>query len=63
MAWNSSESLKSEDMQMLAKASCSARRIPCSSVLIRLLNADMDMALDNVVPESLDWKHTDEGPE
>ena len=24
---------------------------------------DMDMALDTVVPESLDWRHTDEGPE
>lgn len=25
--------------------------------------ADMDMALDNIVPESLNWRHTDEGPE
>ncbi|TFK30533.1 hypothetical protein FA15DRAFT_662504 [Coprinopsis marcescibilis] len=24
---------------------------------------DMDMALDNIVPESLNWKHTDEGPD
>ncbi|KAJ3935327.1 MAG: hypothetical protein NXY57DRAFT_511005 [Lentinula lateritia] len=24
---------------------------------------DMDMALDCVVPESLDWLHTDEGPD
>ncbi|KAF8974015.1 hypothetical protein BDZ97DRAFT_1778003 [Flammula alnicola] len=24
---------------------------------------DMDMALDNIVPESLSWRHTDEGPE
>ncbi|KAJ3757360.1 hypothetical protein EV360DRAFT_46166 [Lentinula raphanica] len=24
---------------------------------------DMDMALDCIVPESLDWIHTDEGPE
>ncbi|EKM61147.1 uncharacterized protein PHACADRAFT_247549 [Phanerochaete carnosa HHB-10118-sp] len=24
---------------------------------------DMDMALDNIVPESLNWRHTDEGPE
>ena len=24
---------------------------------------DMDMALDNVVPEELKWLHTDEGPE
>ncbi|KAF9452683.1 hypothetical protein P691DRAFT_803804 [Macrolepiota fuliginosa MF-IS2] len=24
---------------------------------------DMDMALDNIVPESLDWQHTDEGPD
>jgi hypothetical protein len=23
----------------------------------------MDMALDHVVPESLNWLHTDEGPE
>lgn len=23
----------------------------------------MDMALDAIVPESLDWRHTDEGPE
>ncbi|EJF67043.1 hypothetical protein DICSQDRAFT_96079 [Dichomitus squalens LYAD-421 SS1] len=25
--------------------------------------ADMDMALDNIVPESLNWRHTDEGPD
>jgi thiamine phosphate synthase YjbQ (UPF0047 family) len=24
---------------------------------------DMDMALDNIVPENLNWQHTDEGPE
>jgi len=24
---------------------------------------DMDMALDNIVPEALDWRHTDEGPD
>ncbi|KZP31238.1 hypothetical protein FIBSPDRAFT_814114 [Athelia psychrophila] len=24
---------------------------------------DMDMALDNIVPESLKWLHTDEGPD
>ncbi|KAF9069140.1 hypothetical protein BDP27DRAFT_749323 [Rhodocollybia butyracea] len=24
---------------------------------------DMDMALDSVVPESLNWRHTDEGPD
>jgi thiamine phosphate synthase YjbQ (UPF0047 family) len=24
---------------------------------------DMDMALDNIVPETLNWRHTDEGPE
>ena len=23
----------------------------------------MDMALDNIVPETLEWLHTDEGPE
>lgn len=26
------------------------------------VRSDMDMALDKVVPESLPWKHTDEGP-
>lgn len=31
--------------------------------LIARLNPDMDMALDNIVPESLNWRHTDEGPE
>lgn len=24
---------------------------------------DMNMALDTIVPESLNWTHTDEGPE
>ncbi|KAF8976446.1 hypothetical protein BDQ17DRAFT_1395132 [Cyathus striatus] len=24
---------------------------------------NMDMALDNIVPESLNWRHTDEGPD
>jgi len=24
---------------------------------------DMDMALDNIVPENLNWRHTDEGAE
>ena len=24
---------------------------------------DMDMALDKIVPEELNWLHTDEGPE
>ena len=33
------------------------RPIPTSAPL------DMDMALDNIVPESLSWRHTDEGPE
>ncbi|KAI0094763.1 hypothetical protein BDY19DRAFT_41021 [Irpex rosettiformis] len=26
-------------------------------------DSDMDMALDNIVPESLNWRHTDEGPD
>ncbi|PPQ88669.1 hypothetical protein CVT25_010245 [Psilocybe cyanescens] len=26
-------------------------------------DSDMDMALDHLVPESLNWRHTDEGPE
>lgn len=29
----------------------------------RDVRTDMDMALDRVVPESLPWKHTDEGPD
>ncbi len=29
----------------------------------REATVDMDMALDNIVPESLNWRHTDEGPE
>lgn len=41
---------------------------PVAVLMVRLWNhedvrRDMDMALDNVVPESLNWKHTDEGPE
>lgn len=31
--------------------------------MVILLHIDMDMALDNIVPESLNWRHTDEGPE
>ncbi|KAJ1032568.1 hypothetical protein NDA16_000591 [Ustilago loliicola] len=27
------------------------------------VKTDMDMALDRIVPESLPWKHTDEGPD
>ncbi|TDL28496.1 hypothetical protein BD410DRAFT_226566 [Rickenella mellea] len=27
----------------------------------RDVRRDMDMALDNIVPESLEWRHTDEG--
>ncbi|THV04847.1 hypothetical protein K435DRAFT_746138 [Dendrothele bispora CBS 962.96] len=27
------------------------------------VRTDMDMALDHVVPESLNWLHTDEGPD
>ncbi|KAF8642319.1 hypothetical protein AX16_009589 [Volvariella volvacea WC 439] len=29
----------------------------------RDVRRDMDMALDNIVPESLAWRHTDEGPD
>ncbi|KAK7463679.1 hypothetical protein VKT23_007022 [Stygiomarasmius scandens] len=29
----------------------------------RDVRRDMDMALDHVVPESLEWLHTDEGPD
>ena len=29
----------------------------------RDVRTDMDMALDHVVPESLPWRHTDEGPD
>lgn len=28
-----------------------------------LCTVDMDMALDTIVPETLEWRHTDEGPE
>jgi len=27
------------------------------------VRTDMDMALDNIVPENLNWQHTDEGPD
>ena len=35
--------------------------VPC----IRVANPveDMDMALDAMIPESLDWRHVDEGAE
>ena len=33
----------------------------CSSAYCSVV--DMDMALDKIVPEDLDWLHTDEGPE
>ncbi|KAH9175261.1 hypothetical protein EDB89DRAFT_1946258 [Lactarius sanguifluus] len=29
----------------------------------RDVRRDMDMALDNIVPENLNWRHTDEGPD
>ncbi|KAF9270302.1 hypothetical protein L218DRAFT_26443 [Marasmius fiardii PR-910] len=29
----------------------------------RDVRRDMDMALDHIVPESLSWLHTDEGPD
>ncbi|ODN81966.1 secondary thiamine-phosphate synthase enzyme [Cryptococcus amylolentus CBS 6039] len=29
----------------------------------RTVRTDMDMALDTIVPESLPWEHTDEGPD
>jgi len=29
----------------------------------RDVRKDMDMALDNIVPERLNWRHTDEGPD
>jgi secondary thiamine-phosphate synthase enzyme len=29
----------------------------------RDVRRDMDMALDNIVPETLGWRHTDEGPD
>lgn len=28
-----------------------------------LFTLDMDMALDTIVPETLEWRHTDEGRE
>ncbi|KAM6498198.1 Uncharacterized protein family UPF0047 [Amanita muscaria] len=30
---------------------------------IGIVRLHMDMALDKIVPEDLEWKHTDEGPE
>ncbi|KAJ4486256.1 hypothetical protein J3R30DRAFT_1475543 [Lentinula aciculospora] len=35
----------------------------CALTLNENWDPDMDMALDCVVPESLDWLHTDEGPD
>lgn len=32
-------------------------------LFVKWAPVDMDMALDTIVPESLNWKHTDEGPE
>ena len=34
-----------------------------SNDVILRLRADMDMALDHIAPESLNWQHTDEGAE
>jgi hypothetical protein len=34
-----------------------------NSTLIESHRPDMDMALDKIVPEGLNWLHTDEGPE
>jgi hypothetical protein len=45
------------------KAVLHAVRLPII-ILIQLFSApDMDMAMDKVVPETLNWKHLDEGPE
>lgn len=39
-------------------------RVRCHTKMVVLKSLqDMDMALDTIVPESLDWQHTDEGPE
>ncbi|KAF8922452.1 hypothetical protein CPB85DRAFT_1209631 [Mucidula mucida] len=35
----------------------------CALTLNENWDKDMDMALDHVVPETLDWLHTDEGPD
>ncbi|PBL01090.1 hypothetical protein ARMGADRAFT_1043148 [Armillaria gallica] len=35
----------------------------CALTLNENWDKDMDMALDHVVPESLNWLHTDEGPD
>lgn len=34
-----------------------------SALALKWFDADMDMALDKIVPEDLNWLHTDEGPE
>ena len=36
---------------------------PSSVLVLKRPGVDMDMALDKIVPEDLDWLHTDEGPE
>ncbi|KAG9123148.1 hypothetical protein FRC07_000178 [Ceratobasidium sp. 392] len=37
--------------------------IPNARELIGITAPDMTMALDRIVPESMPWLHTDEGPE
>ena len=57
------------ETQMFGEVRDFFAQLPCSG--LNVLNsvrrgpplADMDMALDNIVPESLNWRHTDEGPE
>ena len=44
----------------------SAKVIFGTQTLMRLqtlFTLDMDMALDTIVPETLEWRHTDEGRE
>ena len=50
-------------LQMSEKVLISRRQGSMISVLTPCCPSDMDMALDTIVPESLEWRHTDEGPE
>ncbi|KAJ3719823.1 hypothetical protein EV361DRAFT_970046 [Lentinula raphanica] len=40
-----------------------SKHTSCALTLNENYDPDMDMALDCIVPESLDWIHTDEGPD
>lgn len=71
-------SLRKHSVTLIATSSLSAANrfqtfekvsgIPSSPSLVfcpstHSSDPDMDMALDKIVPEDLNWLHTDEGPE